>query len=148
MQVILKEDVKGTGTKGQLVNVSDGYAKNFLIKRGLAVQADAQALNDLKNKQAAKAHHQEMELKEAQETAQKLEGKIVKLTAKAGTGGRLFGSVTAKEIADGIQKQFAISIDKRKIVMPEGDIKAFGSYQIDIKLYPNVQAHMTVMVGE
>ena len=148
MQVILKEDVKGTGTKGQLVNVSDGYAKNFLLKRGLAIQADAQALNDLKNKQAAKAHHQEMELKEAQDIAGKLEGKIVRLTAKAGNGGRLFGSVTAKEIADGIQKQFGISIDKRKIVMPQGDIKAFGSYTVDIKLYPNVQAHTTVMVGE
>ncbi len=148
MQVILKEDVKGTGTKGQLVNVSDGYAKNFLLKRGLAIQADAQALNDLKNKQAAKAHHQEMELKEAQDIAGKLEGKIVRLTPKAGNGGRLFGSVTAKEIADGIQKQFGISIDKRKIVMPQGDIKAFGSYTVDIKLYPNVQAHTTVMVGE
>lgn len=92
MKVILKEDVKGQGKKGQLVNVSDGYARNFLLPRGLAMEADAQAMNDLKNKEEAARHHAAMEKQNAEEAAKALKGKTVKLTAKAGSAGRLFGA--------------------------------------------------------
>lgn len=147
MKVILKQDVKGTGKKGQLVEVSDGYAQNFLLKRGLATQATSQALNEMKNKQASQEYHEAMEKKAAQELADKIEGKTLKLTAKAGANGRLFGSVTSKEISEELKKQLGAEVDKRKIEL-DGDIKAFGSYPITVKLYPGIIAKCTVMVGE
>ena len=146
MKVILKEDVKGQGKKGQLVNVSDGYARNFLLPRGLAMEADAQAMNDLKNKEEAARHHAAMEKQNAEEAAKALKGKTVKLTAKAGSAGRLFGSVTTKEVAEGLKAQFQVEVDKRKISM--ADVKAFGSYEAVVKLYPGISAKITVMVGE
>ena len=146
MKVILKEDVKGQGKKGQLVNVSDGYARNFLLPRGLAMEADAQAMNDLKNKEEAARHHAAMEKQNAEEAAKALKGKTVKLTAKAGSAGRLFGSVTTKEVAEGLKAQFQVEGDKRKISM--ADVKAFGSYEAEVKLYPGISAKITVMVGE
>ena len=147
MKVILKQDVKGTGKKGQLVEVSDGYAQNFLLKRGVAVLATAQALNDMKNKQAAADYHAAMEKKAAEETAAGLKDKTIKVVAKAGAGGRLFGSVTAKEIAEEIKKQTGLAIDKRKIELPM-EIKAFGSYQVTIKLMAGVTAKCSVLVTE
>lgn len=146
MKVILKEDVKGQGKKGQLVNVSDGYARNFLLPRRLAMEADAQAMNDLKNKEEAARHHAAMEKQNAEEAAKALKGKTVKLTAKAGSAGRLFGSVTTKEVAEGLKAQFQVEVDKRKISM--ADVKAFGSYEAEVKLYPGISAKITVMVGE
>ena len=146
MKDILKEDVKGQGKKGQLVNVSDGYARNFLLPRGLAMEADAQAMNDLKNKAEAARHHAAMEKQNAEEAAKALKGKTVKLTAKAGSAGRLFGSVTTKEVAEGLKAQFQVEVDKRKISM--ADVKAFGSYEAEVKLYPGISAKITVMVGE
>lgn len=146
MKVILKEDVKGQGKKGQLVNVSDGYARNFLLPRGLAMEADAQAMNDLKNKEEAARHHAAMKKQNAEEAAKALKGKTVKLTAKAGSAGRLFGSVTTKEVAEGLKAQFQVEVDKRKISM--ADVKAFGSYEAEVKLYPGISAKITVMVGE
>ena len=146
MKVILKEDVKGQGKKGQLVNVSDGYARNFLLPRGLAMEADAQAMNDLKNKEEAARHHAAMEKQNAEEAAKALKGKTVKLTAQAGSAGRLFGSVTTKEVAEGLKAQFQVEVDKRKISM--ADVKAFGSYEAEVKLYPGISAKITVMVGE
>ena len=146
MKVILKEDVKGQGKKGQLVNVSDGYARDFLLPRGLAMEADAQAMNDLKNKEEAARHHAAMEKQNAEEAAKALKGKTVKLTAKAGSAGRLFGSVTTKEVAEGLKAQFQVEVDKRKISM--ADVKAFGSYEAEVKLYPGISAKITVMVGE
>ena len=146
MKVILKEDVKGQGKKGQLVKVSDGYARNFLLPRGLAMEADAQAMNDLKNKEEAARHHAAMEKQNAEEAAKALKGKTVKLTAKAGSAGRLFGSVTTKEVAEGLKAQFQVEVDKRKISM--ADVKAFGSYEAEVKLYPGISAKITVMVGE
>lgn len=146
MKVILKEDVKGQGKKGQLVNVSDGYARNFLLPRGLAMEADAQAMNDLKNKEEAARHHAAMEKQNAEEAAKALKGKTVKLTAKTGSAGRLFGSVTTKEVAEGLKAQFQVEVDKRKISM--ADVKAFGSYEAEVKLYPGISAKITVMVGE
>ena len=127
MKVILKQDVKGQGKKGELVNVSDGYARNFLFPRGLAVEADAQAMNDLKNREEAAKYRDDMEKKSAQAAAGLLTGKTLKLTAKAGQGGRLFGSVTTKEVAEELKKQFGLDIEKRKIAM--ADIKAYGSYE-------------------
>ena len=141
MKVVLKQDVKGTGKKGELVEVADGYARNFLLKRGLAIPADAGAMNELKNREAAKAYR----LAEEQKAA--IDGKTVKLTAKAGANGKLFGSVTAKEIAEGIEKQLGVTLEKRKVVLKD-DIKAFGSYTIEAKIYNGVSANVFVVVGE
>ena len=147
MKVILKQDVKGQGKKGELVNVSDGYARNFLFPRGLAVEADAQAMNDLKNREEAAKYRDDMEKKSAQAAAGLLTGKTLKLTAKAGQGGRLFGSVTTKEVAEELGRQFGVTVDKRKIVL-DGDIKNFGSYEVEVKVYPKVTAKLTVKVEE
>ena len=146
MKVILKQDVKGQGKKGELVNVSDGYARNFLFPRGLAVEADAQAMNDLKNREEAAKYRDDMEKKSAQAAAGLLTGKTLKLTAKAGQGGRLFGSVTTKEVAEELKKQFGLDIDKRKIAM--ADIKAYGSYEAEIKFSHGITAKLTVIVSE
>lgn len=147
MKVILKQDVKGSGKKGQMIEVSDGYANNFLLKKGLAVKATAQAVNDMKNRDAATAHRLAEELKAAQASAAAIEGKTVKLTAKAGAGGKIFGSVTAKEIAEVIQKELGVGLEKRKISL-DADIKAFGTYTAEVKLYQGVSAKVYVVVGE
>ena len=146
MKVILTQDVKSLGKKGELVNASDGYARNFLFPRKLAVEANAQAMNELKNREAAEKFRLETELKNAKETAAKIDGKTVKLTAKAGQGGRLFGSVTVKEVAEQIKAQFGVDIDRRKISM--SDIKSFGTFNAEIKVYNGVNAAIYVMVGE
>ncbi len=146
MKVILKQDVKGQGKKGELVNGSDGYARNFLFPRGLAVEADAQAMNDLKNREEAAKYRDDMEKKSAQAAAGLLTGKTLKLTAKAGQGGRLFGSVTTKEVAEELKKQFGLDIEKRKIAM--ADIKAYGSYEAEIKFSHGITAKLTVIVSE
>ena len=146
MKVSLTQDVKGQGKKGQLVDVSDGYARNFLLPRKLAVPADAQAMNELKNREDAAKYHKDMEKKAAEEAAATLKGKTVVLHAKAGQGGRLFGSVTAKEVAEEIRRQFGVEIDRRKIDM--ADIKTFGSYTAGLKLGSGVTAEVTVSVTE
>lgn len=146
MEVILKADVKGLGKKGAKVKASDGYARNFLFPKGLAVEANAQSLTELRNREQSNQHKIDMEIAAANESKSKLQGKIIKITAKAGNNGRIFGSVTAKEVAAEIDKQFAVKVDKRKITMD--DIKNFGSYKIQVKLYTNIVAEMTVMVGE
>lgn len=146
MDVILKADVKGLGKKGQKVKASDGYARNFLFPKGLAVEANAQSLTELRNREQSNKHKIDMEVAAANDSKAKLQGKTVKMTAKAGRNGKLFGSVTAKEVAAEIEKQFSVKVDKRKITM--NDIKNFGSYKIEVKLYTNIVAEMTVMVGE
>ena len=146
MKVILKEDVRGQGKKGELVQVSDGYARNFLLPRGLAILADAQAMNDLKNKEEAARHRAEVEKQAARDTASLLNGKTVKITARAGQNGKLFGSVTTKEVAAALQQQFQADVDKRKIAM--GDIKAFGAYEAELKLNHGISAKITVLVAE
>ncbi len=146
MDVILKADVKGLGKKGQKVKASDGYARNFLFPKGLAVEANAQSLTELRNREQSNQHKIDVEIAAANESKAKLQGKTVKMTAKAGSNGKLFGSVTAKEVAAEIAKQFSVKVDKRKITMD--DIKNFGSYKIEVKLYTNIVAEMTVMVGE
>ena len=147
MKVVLLADVKGVGKKGELINASDGYARNFLLPRKLAKEANAQAMNELKNAEASKAYKIKSETEEAKRAADALSGKIVRITAKAGQGGRLFGSVTAMEIAQEIKKQFGFEIDKRKISL-DGDIKAFGTYQFEIKLYTGITAKLSVSVTE
>ncbi len=147
MKVILKQDVPGSGKKGELVNVSDGYGRNYLLPKGLAVEANAQAMNELKARQAAKEHHAAVEKQTAHELANRLNGKTVKLTAKAGANGKLFGSITAKEISEEIKKQFDAEIDKRKISL-DTEIKAFGSYTAQAKLHPGINAQLRIEVGE
>ena len=147
MKVILKADLKGTGKAGQLVNVSDGYAKNYLIPRGLAIEADTRALNELHGKEEAQKHRAQIEKQNALDAAQKLKGATVRVAAKAGAGGRLFGSVTAKEIAAAVKEQLGIDIDRRKIDLRE-DIKAFGTYEAQIRLHPGIAAQLQVTVGE
>ena len=146
MKVILLADVKGQGKKGELCNVSDGYARNFLFPKKLAVEADNTALNELKNREEAKAHHKKEEIAAANKTAEQLNGKTVTIKAKAGTGGRLFGSVTSKEIAAEIKKSLGIEIDRKKMTV--ADIKNFGEYMAEIKLYTGIVAKLTVKVTE
>ena len=146
MEVILKADVKGLGKKGEKVKASDGYARNFLFPKGLAVEANAQSLTELRNREQSNQHKIDMEIAAANDSKAKLQGKVVKITAKAGNNGKLFGSVTSKEVAAEITKQYGVKVDKRKITMD--DIKNFGSYKIEVKLYTNIVAEMTVMVGE
>lgn len=146
MKVILKADVKGQGKKGELVNVSDGYARNFLFPRGLATEADAAAMNDLKNKEESARFRAETEKKEAQAAADALNGKSVKISAKAGQNGRLFGSVTTKEVAEALKAQYKIEVDRRKINI--SDIKAQGTYEGEIKLLSGITAKINVVVGD
>lgn len=147
MKVVLLQDVKGSGKKGELVTVSDGYARNFLFPRKLAKEVNAQVMNELRNHEEAARYREETERKAAQDAAAKLDGKTVKLYAKAGQGGRLFGSVTVKEIAEELKKTFDLDIDKRKIVLSQ-DIKAFGTYECEIKLYSGISAKVYAMVSE
>ena len=146
MKVILQQDVKSLGKKGELVTTSDGYARNYLFPRNLAIEANSQAMTELKNREDSKKHKIAVETENAKQSAAQISGKTVKIKAKAGQGGRLFGSVTSKEIAEHIKKEYAIDIDRRKITAP--DIKAFGSYQATVKLYQGVTADFTVMVTE
>lgn len=147
MKVILQQDIKGSGKKGDMITVSDGYARNYLFPRNLAIEANAQAMNDYKNKEAAKQHRLDEEKSNAQKSAEILEGKSIRLTAKAGSKGKLFGSITSKEIAEHLKKTFNIDVDKRKITLAE-DIKAFGTYQANVKLYNGISAKIYVVVGE
>ena len=146
MKVVLLQDVKGKGKKGELCNVSDGYARNFLFPKKLAIEADNAALNELKNREESAAHHKKEEIAAAKETAAKLDGKTISITAKAGAGGKLFGSVTSKEIAAEIKAKLGIEIDRKK--MNVADIKNFGEYTAEIKLYQGVTAKITVKVSE
>ncbi|MEG0838576.1 MAG: 50S ribosomal protein L9 [Hydrogenoanaerobacterium sp.] len=147
MKVILQEDIKGSGKKGELVNVSDGYARNFLFPRKMAIEADSQAMNELKNRDSAIKHRAEMELQNARDIAQRIDGKTIKLTAKAGACGKLFGSVTSKEIADAASKQLGTVLDKKKISIDD-DIKTFGTFNAVVKLHTQVQAKFYVAVAE
>ena len=147
MKVVLLADVKGSGKKGELVNVSDGYARNFLFPKKLAKEANAQALNELKNAEESKAFKIKQETEAAQASADKINGKSVSILAKAGQGGKLFGSVTAKEIAEAIKKQYGVDVDKRKIDT-KGDMKEFGTYECEVKLYSGITATVKAVVTE
>lgn len=146
MKVILKADVKGLGKKGELVNASDGYARNYLFPRKLAAEANSQAMSELKSKAEAEKYRIATETAAAKEYAAKINGKTIKLTAKAGQGGKLFGSVTSKDVAEKLKSEFGLTVDKRKISME--DIKTFGTFQAEIKIYTGISANVFVMVGE
>ena len=146
MKVVLLQDVKDIGKKDQVVNVSDGYARNFLLPRKLAKEATAAAMSDVKAKESARAHHKREEIKAANELKAMLNGKEVTIKAKAGKEGKLFGAVTSKDVAAAIKAQHKIEIDKKKIVMD--DIKLFGSYICNVKVYPEITAKITVKVEE
>lgn len=147
MKVILLADVKGQGKKNDVIEVSDGYGKNFLIPRKLAKAADSQSLNDVKVKEAARVYRIETEKKEAQALAEKLKTLQVKITASSGGDGRLYGSITSKDIVEKLKADTGIDIDKRKVVM--GDpIKAYGKYEVEVKLYTEVTGKINVLVCE
>jgi len=147
MKVILQKDVKGQGKKGQLIDVSDGYARNFLLPRKLAVEANADNVNTMKLQEKARLAKEAAEKAEAEAIAGKLKELTVKITAKAGSGGRLFGSVTSKEVAEALKKQHAIEINKSKIVQDE-PIKSFGTFNLKAKLGYEVVGTIKVMVEE
>ena len=142
MKVILKQDVKGLGKKDEIINASDGYAKNYLIPRGMAVEATTGNLNETKNKQQAQVEKKKRELEIAKEFASKLNDKTVVIKAKAGESGKLFGAISNKDVADAVKAQFKIDIDKKKIVMDP--IKAVGEHTAEIRIYTGVVAKITV----
>ena len=147
MKVILQQDVKGQGKRGQLVNVSDGYARNFLFPKKLAVEANAENVNTMKMQDKAKKAQMAAEKAEAEAIAKQLKDVVVKIPAKAGTNGRLFGAVTSKEVSDALQAQHGIAIAKSKIVQEE-PIKAFGAYQLKCKLGYEISGTVNVVVTE
>ena len=147
MKVILQQDVRGQGKKGQLVEVSDGYARNFLLPKKLAVVATAENLNTMKLQEKARKAQEAAEKAEAEATAKKLEGLMVKIPAKAGEGGRLFGAVTAKEVSEALADQFGVNIPKARLVLDE-PIKSCGGYQIRAKLGYEVSGTVNVVVVE
>ena len=147
MKVILTQDVKGQGKKDQIVEVSDGYARNFLLPKKLAIIADAKALNEAKNKEASKNHKVAVETAEAKEIASKLEAILVKIVSKSGADGKLYGAVTNKDVADALEAQYKIVIDKKKITIPN-PIKAYGKYELDVKLYTDVAGKINLLVSD
>jgi len=147
MKVILLKDVKGTGVKGNVVNVSDGYARNFLFPKGLAIEATKANLSELKNKEKAQQKRIEQEKQEARELAKKISDITLVIKAKSGENGKLFGSVTNKEIAEELKKQHNIIIDRKKIVLNE-PIKQLGQMDLEVKLYPEISGKLTVKVEE
>lgn len=147
MKVIFLQDVKGKGKKGEVKNVAEGYARNFLIPRGLAVIADESNMKQLKQQQKMESKRKEQEKEQAEQLAAKLEKITVNIPAKAGEGGRLFGSVTSKQVAEELQKQHRIKIDRRKLELPE-PIRNLGVTQIPLKLHPEVTATVKVQVTE
>lgn len=148
MKVIFIKDLKGQGKTGEQKNISDGYAKNFLIPKGYAIEATAANLNDLKGKKDSQQYQKEQDIKAAEEMKKKLADITVSIKTKCGDNGKLFGSVTSKDIADELKKQHSISIDKKKIVLPDG-IKVAGTFSVDVKLYPSISGKINVnVIGE
>ncbi len=146
MKVLLLEDVKAQGKKGDVVNVSDGYARNFLFPKKLATEITPTILNELKTKEAAKQHRLAEEKKLAQENAAKLSGITVKIYATSGADSKLYGAITSKEIAEELKKQFDIDVDKRKIVL-ENPIKSYGAYTLDVKLHAEITGKLSVVIA-
>lgn len=145
MKVILTQDVKGQGKKGQLVEVSDGYGRNFLLPRGLAKEANNTNINIMEGQAASAEYKRQQEVEHAQALVKELKELTVDLKAKAGENGKLFGSITSKDVADALSKQHNIKIDKKKFVLPDG-IKSLGSIVIDIKVHAGITAKLKVNV--
>jgi large subunit ribosomal protein L9 len=147
MKVIFLQDVKGSGKKGEIKNVADGYARNMLLPKGLAVEATAANMNKLEGAQASAQHKIDVDIQAAKDAAAKIKGKKVNISAKAGSNGKLFGSVTAGNVADSLAEQFGVKVDKKKIVLST-DIKNFGSYTATVKFYNGVSETIDVEVVE
>ena len=147
MKVILLEDVKTLGKKGEIVNVNDGYARNFILPKKLGLEATGKNLNDLKLQRAHEEKRAKELLEAAQESARSLEGKSIVIKMKAGEGGKLFGSVSSKEIAAAYKEQHGLEIDKKKIQLSD-PIRAFGSFEVPVKLHPQVTGTLKVNVQE
>ncbi len=145
MKVILLKDVKGSGKAGAVLEVADGYARNFLIAKGFAIEATAKNINDLNGKKAAAQHKLDVAKADAEAIASKLDKQSITIKAKAGQGGKLFGSVTSSTLCDVIKKQYGVDVDKKKVVL-NTDIKAYGDYSFEIKMTQGVSAKMTVKV--
>lgn len=148
MKVIFLQDVKGSGKAGEVKNVADGYARNFLLAKGLAKEANTANMSELRSKQAAAEHKKDVERGENEKVAEALRDKTVVIRAKAGNGGKLFGAVTAASVAQEIENQFKKSVDKKKITLGNGDIKAFGEYEATVKMTQGVSFKVKVSVIE
>ncbi len=147
MKVIFLQDVKGSGKKGEIKNVADGYARNMLLPKGYAVEATPTNMSKLQGQQSSAQHKIDLEIQAANEAAAKLKGKRINIKAKAGSNGKLFGSVTAANIADAIAEQIGVKVDKKKVVLA-ADIKNFGSYNAVIKLYNGISEKIDIEVDE
>ena len=144
MKVILLKDIKGTGKKDQIIEASDGFARNFLFPKGLAREASATNLNAIENAKAAQKHREDVERAKAEETRKALSGKAIKIVARGAEGGRLYGSVTAQEIADELFKQYGVKVEKRRIDV--ANIRNAGDFTVNVWLYAGITAEMTAMV--
>ena len=144
MKVILLKDIKGTGKKDQIIEASDGFARNFLFPKGLAREASATNLNAIENAKAAQKHREDVERAKAEETRKSLSGKAIKIVARGAEGGRLYGSVTAQEIADELFKQYGVKVEKRRIDV--ANIRNAGDFTVSVWLYAGITAEMTAKV--
>ncbi len=145
MKVILLDNIKGVGKKDEIINASDGYARNYLLPKKLAVEANSENLSKLNNKKEAASYKRDVEKKEAEELAKKIKGIMLKIKVKAGENGKIFGGVTSKEISDNLKSQYNILVDKKKIDLKE-TIKTLGEFNVDIKLFEGVIAKLKVEV--
>ncbi len=144
MKVILLKDIKGTGKKDQIIEASDGYARNFLFPKGLAREANATNLNAISNAKSAEKHREEVARAAAQETAKKIAGKVISITARGAEGGRLYGSVTSAEIAAALEKQYGVKVEKRRVDVK--NIRNAGEYNVSVWLYAGITAEMIAKV--
>lgn len=147
MKVILKQDVKGLGKSEDLVKVSDGYARNFLLPRGLALEATKSNINDMNTKKAAEKSKKDRDIAHANSLVQKLKDVIIVIKTKSGENGKLFGSITAKDISDKLKSDYNLDIDKKKINLPE-PLRSIGSSEVEIKVYPEISAKLTVKIEQ
>ncbi len=147
MEVILLKDVKGQGKKGEVIRVSDGYARNFLLPKGYAVMATEQGKKRISQQNAMMLRKRQTEEAKAREQAERIASLKVELKVKAGENGKLFGSVTAKDIAEGLKDQYGITVDKKKIVLPE-PIKNTGEFKVEVKVYPEISTMLEVIIGQ
>lgn len=145
MQVILLQDIKGVGKKDEIINANDGYARNYLLPKKLGVEANKENLSKLKAKNDSKAYKKSVEKEEAQKIAEKLKGILLKIPVKSGENGKIFGSITSKEIADNLKEQYGIDVDKKKIDLKE-PIKSLGSFNVNIKLFEGVLGNLKIQM--
>lgn len=144
MKVILLKDIKGTGKKDQIIEASDGYARNFLFPKGLAREANATNLNAIENAKSAQKHREDVERAKAEEIRKEISGKVIRITARGAEGGKLYGSVTAQEIADALNRQYGVKVEKRKIDV--ANIRNAGDFTVNVWLYAGITAEMTAKV--